>query len=50
MSVVFDFNESLNDAAPLNPMLFPVELMRNEKGELLLNVICVLFLLSSPWK
>ena len=27
MSVVFDFNASLNDFAPLSPMLFPVGLM-----------------------
>ena len=30
-SVVFDFNASLNDAAPLSPILFPVDLMRMEK-------------------
>ena len=47
MSVVFDFNASLNDAAPLNPMSFPVDLMRNEKSGLLMDVICVLFLLCS---
>ena len=31
LSVVFDFNESLNDAAPLSLMLLSVDLMRIEK-------------------
>ena len=26
VSVVFDFNASLNDVAPVSPMLFPVDL------------------------
>ena len=30
VSVVFDFNASTNDAIPVNPMLFPVDL--NENG------------------
>ena len=47
VSVVFDFNASLNDVAPLSPMLFPVCLMRTEKRRLLMDAICVLFLLSS---
>ena len=46
-SVVFDFNASLNDVAPVSPMWFPVGLMRVEKSELLVDVICVLFLLRS---
>ena len=50
VSVVFDFNASLNDVAPFSPIPFPVDLMRIEKGGLLMNVICVLFLLSSPWR
>ncbi len=29
---MFDFNASLNDAAPLSPMLLPVDLMEMEKG------------------
>ena len=41
MSVVFDFNASLNDVAPLPPMLFPVYIKRNEKSELLMDVFCV---------
>ena len=31
VSVVFDFNASLNDAAPVSPMLLPVDLMRMKK-------------------
>jgi hypothetical protein len=30
VSVVFDFNDSLNDVAPLAPILLPVDMMRNE--------------------
>ena len=47
MSVVFDFSASLNDFAPLSPMLLSVDLMRMEKSGLLMDAICVLFLLSS---
>ena len=42
---MFDFNASLNDDAPVSPMLFPVDLMRVEKSELLNDAICLLFLL-----
>ena len=28
---MFDFNASLNDVAPLSPMLFPVDLIRMEE-------------------
>ena len=28
VSVVLDFNASLNDAAPVSPMLFPVHVLR----------------------
>ena len=45
VSVVFDFNASLNDVAPVSPMLLPVYLKRKEKSELLMNVICVSFFL-----
>ena len=41
MSVAFDFNDSLNDAAPVSPILFPVDAMRNEKNGLLMDVFCV---------
>ena len=47
VSVVFDFNASTNDAIPVNPMLFPVDLMKMEKSGLLTDAICVLFLLYS---
>ena len=47
MSVVFDFNASLNDVAPLSPILFPVDRIRMKKSGLLMDAICVLFLLCS---
>ena len=47
MSVVFDFSASLNDVAPLSPMLLSVDLTRMEKSGLLIDVIYVSFLLSS---
>ena len=43
MSVVFDFNASLNDVAPVSPMSLPVDVMRKEKSELLMGVFCVSF-------
>ena len=48
MSVVFDFNASANDTLPVYPMLLPVYLMRTKKCGLLMDAICVLFLLCSP--
>ena len=47
MSVVFDFNASLNDAAPVFPMLLSVVFMKKKKSELFIDVIYALFLLSS---
>ena len=41
VSVVFDFNASLNDVTPAFPMLFPVDVMRMEKSYLLMDVFCV---------
>ena len=41
VSVVFDFNASLNDVAPLSLMLLPVDLMKMEKSRLLIYVMCV---------
>ena len=41
VSVVFDFNDSLNDAAPVAPMLFSVDVKINERSELLMDAICV---------
>ena len=46
VSVVFDFNASLNDVAPLSPILLSVDLMRTEKSGLLMDAICMLFLLQ----
>ena len=48
MSVVFDFNASLSDVVPESPMLFPVGLKRMGKSGLLIDAICVLFLLCLP--
>ena len=41
VSVVFDFNDSLNDVVPASPILLSVNEMRKEKSELLMNVFCV---------
>ena len=50
MSVVFDFNDSLNDVTPVSPMSFPVDTKRNERSELLMDVFCVssFFCLHNP--
>ncbi len=47
-SVMFNFNASLNDVAPVSPILLSVYLVRMEKSVLLIYAISVLFLLSSP--
>ena len=41
VSVVFDFNTSLSDVAPVSPILSPVDAMRIEMSELLMDVFCV---------
>ena len=41
MSVVFDFNDSLNDAVPVSPMLLSVDMNRKERSDLLMDVFCV---------
>ena len=38
---MFDFNASLNDVAPVSPMLLPVNVKRKEKSELLMDAICL---------
>ena len=38
---MFDFNASLNDVAPVSPMLLSVDVKRMEKSELLMDVFCV---------
>ena len=49
MSVVFDFNASLNDDAPVSPILFTVDLMRMEK-ELIVDGchLCVVSFVFTP--
>ena len=41
VSVVFNFNASLNDVAPVSPMSLSVNVMRIEKSELFMDVFCV---------
>ena len=51
VSVVFDFSDSLNDVAPVSPMLLPVDVNRKGKSVLLMDVfLYVFFLLSSPFR
>ena len=45
---MFDFNASLNDFAPLSPILLSVDLIWEYKRKKLIDAICVLILLSSP--
>ena len=48
-SVVFDFNDSLNDVAPVSPMLLSID-KRKGKSEMLMDVFCVssFFCLHNP--
>ena len=50
VSVVFDFNASLNEVTPVSPMRLSVDVMRMEKSELLMDVFCVssFFCLHNP--
>ena len=41
LSVVFDFNASLNDVTPVSPILLPVDFMGTEKNCLFMDAICV---------
>ena len=43
VSVVFDFSASLNDFAPVSPILLTVDLMRKEKSKSLMDAICASF-------
>ena len=43
MSVVFDFNDSLTDDAPVSPISLSIVMKRMEKSELLMDVFCVSF-------
>ena len=44
VSVVFDFNASLNGFTPVSPMVFPIDLMRMGNSVLFMNAIYVLLL------
>ena len=46
MSVVFDFNASFSDIAPLSPMSLPVNVKIKEKSELFTDFIGVSFRLN----
>ena len=41
VSVVFDYNDSLNDVAPVSPMVLSVDMVKKEKNGLMIDVICV---------
>ena len=41
MSVVFDFNDSLNDIAPVSPMSLSVDEKRKGKSDLFMDTFCV---------
>ena len=43
VSVVFDFNASLNDVTPVSPMPLPVDEKIKDNSELLMDVLCVSF-------
>ena len=47
MSVVFDFNASLNDVAPVFPILLPVDMMNKGKERIAGGFLLCVFLLSS---
>ena len=49
MSVVFDFNASLNDVAPVSPMLLPVDSMKIEKEWIVYGChLCVVSFVFTP--
>ena len=41
VSVVFDFNPSLNDVAPVSPISLSVDVMINENSDLLMDAFYV---------
>ena len=41
VSAAFDFKASLNNVVPVSPMLLSIGAMKNEKSELLMDVIYV---------
>ena len=51
VSALFDFNASLNDVAPVSPILLPVSFMVMKKSGLLIDAICVVsFVLTTQIK
>ena len=48
VSVVFDFNASLNDVAPLSPILLSVVLMRIEEWIVDRFHLCCIFCVHNP--
>ena len=50
VSVVFDFNDSLNDVVPVSPILFPVDMMRKKKSDLLMDVFSVSYVFTRKIK
>ena len=48
VSVVFDFNDSLSDVAPVLHISLSVDEKRNEKSELLMNIFCVFSFVFTP--
>ena len=48
MSVVFVFNASLNDVAPVSPMSLPVDLVGMEKSGLFMDALCVVSFVFTP--
>ena len=47
---MFDFNASHNDASPVSPMLLTVDFMKMEKNGVIVDTICVLYLLCSQFR
>ena len=43
VSVVFDFNDSQNDFAPVSPMLLSICVKRNEKSNMWMLFVCLAF-------
>ena len=41
VSVVFDFNASLNDVAPVSPIFLSAYVIRKGLSDVLMNVFCV---------
>ena len=46
VSVVFDFNTSLNDVAPVSLISLPVDVVKRDVCNFLIDIFCVLFLCS----